>query len=60
MFSEVDFESLCKFAPRQHHAPSAAFAFQPNIRAETRDRPLIGATWMLFAEAQVVVEAKVG
>jgi hypothetical protein len=60
MFSEVDFESLCKFAPREHNAPSAAFAFQPNIRAETRYSPLIGPTWMLFAESQVIVEAKVG
>jgi hypothetical protein len=60
MFSEVDFKSLCKLAPREHDTPSAALAFQPNIRAETRDSPLIGPTWMLFAESQVVVEAKVG
>lgn len=60
MFGEVDFESLCEFAPREHDAPSAAFTFQPNIRTETRDSPLIGATGVLFAESQVVVEAEVG
>jgi len=60
MFGEVDFKSLCKFAPREHDAPSAAFAFQPNIRAETRHSPLVRATGMLFAESQVVVEAEVG
>ena len=60
MFGEVGFESLCEFTPRKHDAPSAAFAFQPNIRTETRNSPLVGATRMLFAESQVVVEAKVG
>jgi len=60
MFGEVDFKSLCEFAPREHDAPSAAFTFQPNIGTETRNSPLIGTTWMLFAESQVVVEAKVG
>jgi hypothetical protein len=60
MFSEIDFKSLCEFAPREHDAPSAAFTFQPNIGTETRNSPLVGATRMLFAESQVVVEAKVG
>lgn len=60
MFSEVDFKSLCQFAPREHDAPSAAFAFQPNIRTETRNSPFVGAARMLLAESQVVIEAKVG
>ena len=59
MFGEVDFESLCEFAPREHDAPSAAFAFQPNIRAETCDDPFIRAAGMLFAESQVIVEVEV-
>ena len=60
MFSEIGFESLCKFAAREHDAPSAAFTFESNIRAETCDGPLVGAAGMLFTEAQVIVEVEVG
>ena len=59
MFSEVDFKSLCEFAPREHDASSATFAFQPNICTETCDSPLVRATGVLLAESQVVVEAEV-
>jgi hypothetical protein len=60
VFGKVGFEPFGKFAPREHDAPSAAFALQPDVRAETRDGPFVGAAWMLFAQAQVVVEAEVG
>lgn len=60
MFCQVGFESLCEFAPRKHDASSATLTFQPNIRAETSYRPLIGTTRMLFAESEVVIEAEVG
>ena len=59
MFGEVGFESLCEFAACEHDAPPTAFAFQPNVRAETRHRPFVGAAWMLFAEAKMIVEAEV-
>jgi len=60
MFGEVGFESLCKFTPRQHHAPPAALALEPDIRTETRNGPFVRAARMLFAEPQVVVETEVG
>ena len=59
VFGEVGFESLCKFPPREHDAPPTTFAFQPDIRAQTCNRPFIGAAWMLFAKSQMVVEAEV-
>ena len=60
MFRKVSFQSLREFAPREHDTPPAAFAFQPNVRAEARHGPFVGAARMLFAQAQVVVEAEVG
>ena len=60
VFCEVGFESFCEFAACEHDAPSAAFAFKPDIRAEAGDSPFVGATGVLLAEAQVVVEAQVG
>ena len=59
LFGKVGFQSLCEFTSREHDAPPATLAFKPNIRAETRDSPLIGTTRMLLAESQVVVEAEV-
>jgi len=59
MFGEIGFEPFRKFAAGEHDAASAAFAFQPNIRAKTRDGPFVGAAGMLFAQAQVIVEAQV-
>jgi hypothetical protein len=60
MLGKVGFESLGKFAPRQQDAPCAAFAFQPDIRAKTYDGPFVGTAWMLFAEAEMIVETQVG
>jgi len=60
MLGEVGFESFRQFAPGEHDAPSAALTFKPDVRAETRDGPFVGAAGMLFAESQVVVEAQVG
>jgi len=60
MFCQIGFESLCQFAPREHDSPSAPFTFQADVRAEACYRPFVGATGMLFAEAQVVVEVEVG
>jgi hypothetical protein len=59
VLGKVGFESLGKFAPRQEDAPSAAFALESDIRAEPRDGPLIGATRMLFSEAEMIVETQV-
>jgi hypothetical protein len=55
VLGKVGFESLCQLAPCQHDAPSAAFAFEPDIRAEARDSPLIGAARMLFPQAKMIV-----
>jgi len=60
MYGEICFKPLCKFASGEHDTPPAASTFQPNIRAETRDGPFIGAARMLFAQAQVIVESQVG
>lgn len=60
MRSEIGFEPFGKFAPCKHNTSSAAFAFESNIRAETRDGPFIGAAGMLLAQAQVVVKLQVG
>jgi hypothetical protein len=60
MGSEVCFESFRKFAAGEHDAATTAFALQANVRAEAGYCPFIGATGMLFAEAQVIVEVEVG
>lgn len=60
MFRQVGFESLCQFAPREQDAPTTAFAFQADVRAEACDCPFVGAAGVLFAQAQVIVEAEVG
>lgn len=57
---EVGFESFCKFAAGKHDTPSTAFAFQPNIRAKTDHGPFIGTARVLFPQAQVIVQLKVG
>jgi hypothetical protein len=57
---QIGFESFGKLTPRQQYAPSTAFAFEPDIRAKPYDGPLIGATGMLFSEAEMVIEAQVG
>lgn len=58
-FGKVGLESFGKLPPREHHAPSAAHALQPDIRSQARHCPLVGAAGMLFAQAQVIVEAEV-
>ena len=60
VFGEIGFEPFGKFAPGKHNMAPATFAFESNIRAEACDGPFIGAAWMLFAKAQVVVELEVG
>ena len=60
MFCKVGFESLGKFTPREQDAPTAAFAFEPDIRAKSRDGPFIGAARMLFSQAKMIVETQVG
>jgi hypothetical protein len=59
VLGEIGFESLCKFASGQHDAASAAFTFQPNVRAQTRDDPFVGAAGMLFSKTEVIVQLKV-
>lgn len=60
MLCQVGFESLGKFAPCEHDAPPTALAFEPDIRAQTRNGPLIGAARVLFPEAKMIVEVQVG
>ena len=50
LFGKIDFQSLCKFPPREHDPPPTTFAFKADIRTETRDSPFVGAAWMLFAQ----------
>lgn len=52
MLSQVRFESFCKFATRQQDASPTAFALKPDIRAEARNGPFIGAARMLFSKAE--------
>lgn len=60
MLCQVGFESLGKFTPCEHDAPPADLAFEPDIRAQTRDGPLIGAARVLFSQAKMIVEAQIG
>ena len=60
MLGEVRFEPFGQFAPCQQDAPSAASAFEADIRAQACDSPFVGAARMLFSEAQVIVETQVG
>jgi len=59
VLGQVRFESLGKFTPRQQDPALAASAFQPDIRAEPRDGPFIGAARMLFSQAEMIVETQV-
>jgi hypothetical protein len=60
VFGEIGFEPFGKLTAGQQDAASAACAFQPDICAQARDHPLIRAAGVLFAQAQVIVEAQVG
>jgi hypothetical protein len=60
VLGKINFESLCKFTPRQQNAPAAAFAFESDIRAKASDGPFVGATRMLLAQAKMIVEMQVG
>jgi hypothetical protein len=60
VFGEVGFKPFGKFTAGKHDAASAAFTFEPDIRAQACDGPFIGTARMLFAEAQVIVELEVG
>lgn len=60
MVCQIGFESFCKFAPREHDAPSTTFAFEPDIRAKTRHCPFVGAAGVLLAQSEVVVETEIG
>lgn len=60
MLCQIRLHSLGKFAAGQHHSSSTARTFQPDIRAETRDNPFIGATRVLFSEAETIIQTQVG
>jgi hypothetical protein len=60
MLSEVGFESLCKLASGQHDVPSTTFTFQTNICTQANHGPFVRAAWMLFPQAQMIVELQVG
>ena len=59
MLGQVGFEPLGKLAPRQQDAPSAAFAFETDIRAEACNSPFVGPARVLFSEAEMIVETQV-
>lgn len=59
MLCKVGFQTLCQLAPCKQDAPPAAFAFEPDIRAQTRDSPLVGAARVLFSQAEMIVETQV-
>jgi hypothetical protein len=59
VLSQVGFEPLGEFTPGQKNAPPTAPAFEADIRAKAGDGPFVGTAWMLFAEAEMVVEAQV-
>jgi hypothetical protein len=48
MFGEVGFHPLRQFAAGKHYAPSATLTLQPDVRAETYNRPFKGTAGMLF------------
>jgi len=60
VLGKVGFQSLGEFTPGQQDAPAAAFALKPDIRAQTRDVPFVGAARVLFSEAKMVVEMQIG
>ena len=60
MLGKIGFEPFGKFTSSKHNTSSAAFAFKSNICTKSNYSPIVGATGMLFAEAQVVVELEVG
>ncbi len=43
-----------------HHTPIAAATFKVDIRADSGDRPLVGAARMRFAQADDVIEFQFG
>jgi hypothetical protein len=49
-----------QLAPRQHHPVAATFTFQSNVRAEARDRPLVGTTRVRLAQSNHIVKLQVG
>lgn len=57
--SQIGFETFRQFAPGEHDAPPATFTFEPDIGTKARHRPFVGTAWMLLAQAQEVVQAKV-
>jgi len=59
MRGEIGFEPFGKLAPREHNTSSAAFTFETDIRAKTRDGPFVGTARMLFAQTEVVVESEI-
>jgi hypothetical protein len=59
MLGQVGFESFGKLATRQQDAPPTAFAFETDIRAKPNDGPFVGAAWMLFSQAEMIVETQV-
>jgi hypothetical protein len=57
VFGEVGFESLGELTTGKHDSSPTAHTFQTNVRAETDNGPFIGTAGMLFAQAQVIVQA---
>jgi hypothetical protein len=59
MLSKVGFQSLGKLASCQQDPPPTAFALESDIRAKANDSPFVGTAWMLFSQAEMIVETQV-
>jgi hypothetical protein len=53
--SQIGLEPLCQFAAGEQDSPPAAAAFEADIRSKAGNGPFVGAAWMLFAKAQMVI-----
>jgi hypothetical protein len=53
-------DATLDLAARQQDAPTAAFAFEPYIRAQANDAPIGAAAGVLLAQAYPVIQAEIG
>jgi hypothetical protein len=60
VFGEVGFEPLGELTTGEQDSSPTAFAFQTDVRAETDNGPFIGTAGMLLAQAEVIIQAKIG
>ncbi len=56
---EIGLHPLCKLAPCQEHTMTAPAALEPNVGAQTDDRPLKGSARVRLTQAYLVVQLKI-